>query len=730
MNARWRFFAVPAVLAVAVMALSVPEVRRSTAQEGAVPASGKTPLGVRQQRVERMMDDLERKCKILAQTLQKTEPERAERIVKTLQESKQLLVQQKMANIVKLLDQSQLDDATTGQQQVLKDIRHLIALLLDEQDDRSAQEEWKQLMEWKKTIEDILDEERPQKAESDRLANKEQTLADLAAQIKAVEQLIKQQEKVNADTGEARPKGAAALGKVAGQQAKVREATEKTADMIAGKKPGEGEAKPGEGKPGEGKPVEGKPGEGKPGEAKPNEGKPGEGKPKEGKPGEGKPGEGKPKEGKPGEGKPGEGKPSEGKPGEGKPGEGKPGEGKPGEGQPGEGQPGEEKPKENKQPPAPGEKSLRDAAKNQQSAEKNLGDGKGKASEEDEQRALADLKKALDQLKKEENRIASLPPEEFKKLADKQADTANKTAKLEDQMKKQEEGGGGEGGEGGKPGKPGAGKKGKPSPGKKSVQQAKKNMDDASEDLGKQDPAEASRDQDKSIKELEKALQEIEDRLAQLREETQLEKLARLEKRFREMLAMQQAATKETIDLDKKRVDGELARPDRLAVQKLGADERAIAELAQQAYDIIYEDGTSVVFPEIVGQLRDDLVAVGQLLDTLKTDTYTQSSQTEIEITLKELIEALQKAQQQKESPPGEGKGGSGGGEEPLLPNSAELKLLRLSQLRVNRRTESFDKARPATDLEPVLKQEVMNISQRQSEIAEMTIRILERASR
>src|SRR5207253_8802932 len=105
---------------------------------------------------------------------------------------------------------------------------------------------------------------------------------------------------------------------------------------------------------------------------------------------------------------------------------------------------------------------------------------------------------------------------------------------------------------------------------------------------------------DKSIKEVEKALREIEDRLAQLREETQLEKLARLEKRFRDMLAMQQAITKETIDLDKKRVDGELARPDRLAVQKLGGDERTIAELAQQAYDITYEDGTSVVFPESV----------------------------------------------------------------------------------------------------------------------------------
>lgn len=224
-------------------------------------------------------------------------------------------------------------------------------------------------------------------------------------------------------------------------------------------------------------------------------------------------------------------------------------------------------------------------------------------------------------------------------------------------------------------------------------------------------------------------MQEIEERLAQLREETQLEKLAKLEQRFREMLARQQAASKDTVDLDKKQIEQkELTRADRLAVGKVETEELAIAESAQQAYDIIYEDGTSVVFPEIVAQVRDDLIAVAQLLETKKVDSYTQASQKEIEITLAELIEALQKAQQQKEGGGGGGGGGQGG-EEPLLPSSAELKLLKLSQLRVNRRTTSFEKARPK-ELEPVLKGEVMNISQRQSEIAEMTIRIIERASR
>src|SRR5688572_9710625 len=55
-----------------------------------------SPLGVRQQRVERMMEDLDRKFKSLAQTLEKTEPERAKRLVDTLQQSKQMLIQPRM----------------------------------------------------------------------------------------------------------------------------------------------------------------------------------------------------------------------------------------------------------------------------------------------------------------------------------------------------------------------------------------------------------------------------------------------------------------------------------------------------------------------------------------------------------------------------------------------------------------------------------------------------------
>jgi hypothetical protein len=274
------------------------------------------------------------------------------------------------------------------------------------------------------------------------------------------------------------------------------------------------------------------------------------------------------------------------------------------------------------------------------------------------------------------------------------------------------------------------------------VAQAQKHMQQAGGGLRKEDPEGASREEQKAIKELEQAIQEIEERLAQLREETQLEKLARLEKRFTEMLAIQKGLSGETEAFAQKAQSAgiDLTRPEKIKVRAIGDDERrmdaviigetkkpkGLAGQAQEALDILIDDGTSVVFPDVVQQLRDDLITVGGLLDDVRLDSYTLSMQKEIETTLEELIEALKQAQQQKEG--GGGGGGGGGGEPPLLPNSAELKLLRAAQLRVNRRTQAVDASRPeGADFDATQKGELGKTAQRQAEIAEMTQKILER---
>jgi uncharacterized low-complexity protein len=703
-----------------------------------------TPLGVRQARVERMVEDLERKFNQLAQALAKTEPERAERLAEALKQVQALGIKQRMGAITRLLDQQQLDPAKAEEQKILGDLKELLALLLDEKNDKDKiREEFERLSEWKRQIEEVIQQQKGEKREADRIAHKDDTLKSLEAKIQAIEKLVEQQKGVIAATEAARNAGIQSLGKIAGEQAKIREAAQAVAEQIgqeagdppADRKPAEGDSQSGEGKPGEGKPGEGKPGEGKPGE--------------------GKPGEGKPSDGKPGEGKPSAGKPGDGKPSEGQPSDGKPGEGKPGDGQPSGNQPSGEaggQPAGPQRPPEAGERPLKQAIENQKQAEAKLQQGKGKAAQQDEQTALENLQRALSELKREASRIASLPPEAFEKMAGRQDDIANQTAKIQEKMQQGGPQGGSQGGQqggdqGGDQGGQQEGDQGKQQPGQQQVQQAQKAMKQASGDLRNQEPADASRQQQKAIKDLEEALKEIEDRLAQLREETQVEKLAKLEARFREMLAVQRDLSARTLVIDKKKTDnmGQLARSDRNALKSLGEDERGLqiikqegqpdrvplAFRAQQALEIILDDGTSVVFPDVVEQLRDDLITVGSLLaDNLRTDSYTQAMQKEIESTLEELIDALQKAQKQKDGDGGGG-GGGGGGNEPLLPGSAELKLLRAAQLRVNRRTAALEASRPESgEFDPVLKQEVRKVAERQAEIGEMTLKMVERSGR
>jgi len=98
----------------------------------------------------------------------------------------------------------------------------------------------------------------------------------------------------------------------------------------------------------------------------------------------------------------------------------------------------------------------------------------------------------------------------------------------------------------------------------------------------------------------------------------------------------------------------------------------------------------------------------------------------EIESTLDELLSAL-KQSKKKGGEGGEGGGGGGGGEQPLVKRSAELKMLRGAQLRVNRKTRQLNEINQQ-DLLPndQLNDELQRLSGRQTEIIEMTQRLME----
>ena len=87
--------------------------------------SKKSPLGVRQQRIKRMVSELENQFSELARLLQKENPEQAEKLVDAFKTSKELLLEKRMDDITKLLDLSKLDSANEEQKKTIFMSPHL-----------------------------------------------------------------------------------------------------------------------------------------------------------------------------------------------------------------------------------------------------------------------------------------------------------------------------------------------------------------------------------------------------------------------------------------------------------------------------------------------------------------------------------------------------------------------------------------------------------------------------
>jgi hypothetical protein len=107
----------------------------------------------------------------------------------------------------------------------------------------------------------------------------------------------------------------------------------------------------------------------------------------------------------------------------------------------------------------------------------------------------------------------------------------------------------------------------------------------------------------------------------------------------------------------------------------------------------LQEDGSSVAFPEALQQAREDMRSVAKRLKNVKTDAITQGLEEDIIATLEETLAALQQALKELRKQRVAQQQGSGEpGEQPLVDQLAELRMIRALQNRVNTRTEFYDK--------------------------------------
>ncbi|MCC7063164.1 MAG: hypothetical protein IT456_10195 [Planctomycetes bacterium] len=361
---------------------------------------------------------------------------------------------------------------------------------------------------------------------------------------------------------------------------------------------------------------------------------------------------------------------------------GEPKAGQPKAGEPKAGEPKPSEPKESKPGEGKCSGSAGQASKSMGQAQKQLSDKKPENALKDQQQAIDSLKKTvkeLEQMAEDAKReLLKLP---FEQLAKKQEDTQHATDTLSKEMEKSDAKS--EDGEN------------KPTPGKKRVQQAVPKQKAAAGTLKEYKPAKQK--QQDAKEDLEAAQKELEDALAQLRQQLSDEVLRALEERFTAMLAKQRELSVQTKTLDRTRqnvltANGDL--PSALAekIQIVAGGEGDLEVEASDAVKLLEEDGTTAVFLEMTGELKDVLHGVAKQCRANETGQSVQEGQAEVEDLLTLLINSLRREIEKRDGQPGNC---NCNGQPPLVPMSAELKMLKYLQERVNKSTKEYD-ARPA----------------------------------
>jgi hypothetical protein len=263
---------------------------------------------------------------------------------------------------------------------------------------------------------------------------------------------------------------------------------------------------------------------------------------------------------------------------------------------------------------------------------------------------------------------------------------------------------------------------GENSPAQKRLEQAQKRMKEAQQKLEEANKSDALEKQAEALKELEQAKADLEEILRQLREEEMTRTLAMLETRFRKMLDAQVEVYEATQRLDQK-PDSERDRDSDIEAGRLSRKEAQIAAEADKALAVLREEGSAVAFPEAVVEMREDMLQVTKRLAESKVGEVTQGLETDIIAALEEMIASLKQAQkdlekskQQQSGPPGEQ------GDPPLVDTLAELKMIRVLQMRVNVRTERYAKLTESEQKETAeLIEALKRLAEREQKIHQVT---------
>jgi len=262
-----------------------------------------------------------------------------------------------------------------------------------------------------------------------------------------------------------------------------------------------------------------------------------------------------------------------------------------------------------------------------------------------------------------------------------------------------------------------------PAPGTPQVDQAEQEMRQAADRLGEHEPGAAGEHQKSALEQLQQALDELDDALRQVRREETEETLAALETRFRSMLRREKQVLEAVAALDNKGPEN-WTRVDELQLAESAETQQGVSDDCEATRRILLDEGTTVIVPELLRQMVVDTADVSARLQRADTSPETQDTLADIIALLEEFLGAIEQKREADARSEKDG-GQSDDRPQPLLPGSAELKLLRWSQVRINQRTGELARAAATPDEDRAHLME--RLSERQRRLAELARRMNER---
>jgi hypothetical protein len=256
----------------------------------------------------------------------------------------------------------------------------------------------------------------------------------------------------------------------------------------------------------------------------------------------------------------------------------------------------------------------------------------------------------------------------------------------------------------------------------------------ASESLDQGDLSQAQQDEQEVLRELGQAEKQLEDEEEQYQKLRQEELLFRIIEEVDSLIEGHREAMLATREIDLLRSgEDRPSRAQRLRLKRVSTDESALAARSGELAAALEEE-SSLVFAQSLDAVRQDLERVAFDLDKVggyRTGARTQALQEDVEeaaLWLKQALEQEQERRQQEQQQGGQQEGGES--ENRLVPDEAELKLLRRMEVDVIERLNELLELYPELaggEVDPMVLRDIQRLAQRHERTSSLFSRFRER---